>query len=106
MAVSRESGQIYWIEDLNSNLRQVKKKSAKEREFEIKAKALPTWTGPVLASNQLVMTNSLGDAVTFDPKTGKRLKTIKIGGASFISPIAVNDKLYFITDNAKLVAIR
>jgi hypothetical protein len=52
------------------------------------------------------MVNSLGEAVAFDPKTGDRQESIKLGGAAFIAPIAVGDKLFVVTDDAKLVAIQ
>jgi outer membrane protein assembly factor BamB len=100
MAVSRDSGQIYWLIDLNEAAQKGKKSKKK------KTKNLPVWTGPVLASNRLIMINSLGDAVAFNPKTGARESAIKLGKGAYIQPVAVGEHLYVLTDNAKLVAIR
>jgi outer membrane protein assembly factor BamB len=99
MAVNRDTGQLYWIFDLNEA-------AAKGKKVKKKAKNLPVWTGPVLASGRLIMINSQGDAVAFDPKTGARMSAIKLGKAAYIQPVAVKDRLYILTDDAKLVAIR
>jgi len=105
ICVSRESGQVYWIKDLNVGFQKTKK-GFFGMGREKKVGKIPLWVGPVLASDRLVMVNSLGEAVAFDPKTGDRQETIKLGGAGFIAPIAVGDKLFVVTDDAKLVAIR
>jgi outer membrane protein assembly factor BamB len=59
-----------------------------------------------MASNRLVMVTSKGQAVALDPKTGDVTNTLNLGGPAFIAPIAVGDKLFVVTDDAKLVAIR
>jgi len=105
LAANANSGQIYWIKDLNEG-RAKTKKSFFSMGTGKKAADLPVWTGPVLASGHLVMVNSEGEAVTFDAKTGERQKTLKLGDPAYIAPIAVGDKLYVVTNGAKLVAIR
>ena len=105
ICASRESGQVYWLKDLNAGAQKTKK-SVFGLGREIKVSKVPIWAGPVVASNRLVMVNSLGEAVAFDTKTGERTETLKLPGAGFIAPIAVGDKLFVVTDDAKLVAIR
>ena len=103
ICANRESGDIYWLKDEDAGY----VKDGKTLFGNPKKKGTaPTWTGPVMASNRLVMVNSLGEASTFDPKTGAKLQTIKLPGAAYIAPIAVGDKLFVVTDDAKLVAIR
>ena len=104
MAVNRDTGQIYWLTDLNVSAQ--KDKDAKKGKSKKKSKKLPVWTGPVLASGRLIMINSSGEAVAFDPKTGARTASLKLGKAAYIQPVAVKDRLYVLTDDAKLVAIR
>jgi outer membrane protein assembly factor BamB len=41
-----------------------------------------------------------------DAKTGKVLKTIKIGDPIFQAPIAYDGMLYLVTDKGDLVALR
>ncbi len=105
MSVSRETGQIYWLQDLNAGAQKVKK-SVFGLGRDKKVGKLPIWSGPVLASNRLILVNDLGEAVAFDPKTGERKDSLKLGGAGYIAPIVVGDKLFVVTDDAKLVAIR
>ncbi len=103
VCVSRESGQVYWIKDLNAG----QPKATKKGLFGMggKAKALPQWTGPFMASGRLVVVNSLGQAVALDPKTGAQTASLNLGGAAYIAPIAVGDKLFVVTSDGKLVAI-
>ncbi len=103
LCVSRENGQIYWLKDEDTGyVKDGKTLFGNPKKI---GKA-PVWTGPVMASSRLIMVNSLGQAVAFDPKTGAKTQTLKLPGAAYIAPIAVGDKLFVVTDDAKLVAIR
>lgn len=91
ICVSRETGQVYWIVDMN-----------KDR----KKKQRAAWFGPVLASNQLIVVSSTGELVALNPKTGVTEKTVKLGTPALLPPIAVNDTLYLVGDKGVLIAIR
>lgn len=105
MSVSRDSGQIYWLDDINQGYQKSKRGAFGMGRKKMVGK-VPIWAGPIVASDHLVLVNSLGQAVSFDAKTGKKLETIKLPGAGYISPIAVGNKLFVVTDDAKLVAIQ
>lgn len=92
ICVSRDSGKVHWIKDLNEGV-----KKTKDRVL---------FFGPVMASDRLVVVSSDGRALALNAKTGEVTKTIKIGGAALITPIAVNGTVYVVTDKAELVAIR
>jgi len=92
VCASRDSGQIYWVYDLN--------KTAK------KPKDRAVWSGPMIASNRLIEVSSKGEAVALDPKTGVVQKTLRLGSDALMNPIAVGDNLYVATENADLIAIR
>ena len=92
ICASRESGQIYWIVDLNKNVRKAKDKAI--------------WSGPILASNRLVVVSSRGEARALNAKTGATERTLKLGAEALMTPIAVNGRLYVATQNADLIAIR
>jgi len=92
ICASRESGQVYWIKDLNAGV-----KKGKDRAL---------FTGPVLASDRLVVVSSDGRAIALNPKTGEVLKTLKIGSAVLTSPVAANGMIYLVTDKGELVAIK
>jgi outer membrane protein assembly factor BamB len=91
ICISIDSGQIYWIRDLNAGL------NPKKRVY---------WSSPLMASDRLVIGSTDGRAVALDPKTGKTLAALKLGSGALIGPIAADGMVYFATDGAELVAIR
>ncbi len=91
ICVSRDSGQVYWIRDLNDGLKK------KRRAY---------WSSPILASNRLITLSTHGDALALNPKTGATLKTLKLGSEALIGPIAAGGMIYALTDSAQLIAIR
>ena len=103
ICVNRDSGQIYWLKDENTGYVKNGKTMFGNPK---KIGKTPIWSGPVMASSRLVMVNSLNEAVAFDPKTGAKMQTLKLPGAAYIAPVPVGDKLFVVTDDAKLVAIR
>jgi outer membrane protein assembly factor BamB len=104
ICVQRDTGQIFWIRDLNDGSRP----QSTRRFFGLMrgAKIPPYWFGPVLASGRLVMVSSTGQALALDPKTGATQRTLDLGGAALLSPIAAGDMLYVLRDDGQLVAIR
>lgn len=92
ICASRENGQVYWIKDLNAGVKKPKDRAV--------------FTGPVMASDRLVVVSSDGRALAINPKTGEITKTLKLGSPSLITPIAVNGMVYVVTDKAELIAIR
>ncbi len=100
--VNRDSGQVYWTRDLNEG-----RVRTEGGVFGIGSKTVrPVWSGPILASNRLILVNSDGELVAFDPKTGALQSTLKLGAAAFIAPAAYNGALYVLTDKGQLVSIR
>ncbi len=91
ICIARDSGQIYWIRGLNDNLRK-------------KYRAI--FSGPILASNHLVVVSNKGVALQLDPKTGATQKTLRLGSPAFTTPIAANGLIYVLTDTGELIAIR
>jgi outer membrane protein assembly factor BamB len=93
VCAARDSGQIYWIRRLNEPLRK---------------KFRSNWSGPILASNRLLLVSDKGVILALDPHTGKDLKTVKLGprDGAFMSPIATGGLLYILADDGELIAIR
>ena len=110
ICVSRESGQVYWIRDLNAGF-----DAGEDREGwgigplrigRSSSKLKPLWTSPILASGRLLTASSRGQLVALNPKTGETVASANIGSPVIISPIAANGTVYFVTDDAELVAVR
>lgn len=102
VVVNRQSGQIYWSKDLNEG--RVRQEGGFLGFFDRTVR--PSWSGPIMASNRLVLVNSDGEAVAFNPKTGELLSTLNLGAAAYIAPAAYNGMLYVLTDKGELIAIR
>ncbi len=92
ICASRDSGQVYWMTDLNKGI-----KKRKERAL---------YFGPVLASGRLVVVSDRGRAIALDPKTGARQSSIDIGAPALMGPTPLNGMLYVVNEKAELVAIR
>src|SRR5208282_2455862 len=74
ICISRESGQIYWIHNLNavdtSANAKKKKKKKNDRVY---------WSTPILADDRLITVSSHGDAVALNAKTGAQERSLKLG---------------------------
>ena len=106
VCVARESGQVYWVQDLNAPPPTNTLTTRGRRRKQPKAPKKAYWSGPVLASNRLIVVSSNGDLQARDPKTGDLQKTIRLGAPAMQPPIAAGDLLYVVTDKAELIAIR
>ena len=91
ICVARDSGQVYWIRDLNAGLKK------KKRAY---------WSTPLLARDRLILMSSKGEALALNPKTGATVGSLRLGSDALIGPIAVNGMVYAVTEGAQLIAIR
>ena len=93
ICASREAGQVYWIADLNKGK---------------KPKQVAAWSGPVLASNQLVVVSNRGELKALDPKTGlvKRTINLRVKQGATLSPTPAEGMLFLATASGDLVALR
>jgi outer membrane protein assembly factor BamB len=91
ICLARDSGQVYWITDLNRGL---------------KKKQRAAWSGPMLAANRLILVSDKGQAVALNPKTGAQTASLKLGSPAFLSPMAANGTVYVLSQQAELIAIR
>ena len=63
------------------------------------------WAGPILASDRLILASSHGKLLSLSPYNGTVLGTEKSDGVS-IAPSVAQGVVYFLTDDADLVAYR
>jgi outer membrane protein assembly factor BamB len=64
------------------------------------------WTGPLIASDRLVVASSEGDVIALSPQTGETVSELKVGQSILIEPIAAAGKVFVLTDQAQLIAIK
>jgi outer membrane protein assembly factor BamB len=94
VALRRDDGRVRWVTLLP------------RYEDEEDREGLIRWTGPVLAGNRLIVAGSNGLAVSMSPYTGAMLGEIELPDAVAVAPTVADGTLYFLTDNADLLAFR
>jgi len=95
VALTRESGRIIWVHELQ------KRADPKEKDSD-----KLSWTGPILAANRLWLTNSLSQLVSFATDDGNQVDVIDIGDPSYITPIVADRTIYVVTNKGELVALK
>jgi outer membrane protein assembly factor BamB len=93
-AFDRATGAVYWVTQL------------RRYEDEDDRKGRVAWTGPIMIGSRLVLANSVGDVVAVSPENGETVATADANQPIFIPPIAANDQIYLVTDEARLVVMR
>lgn len=94
IALDAKSGRILWVTQLQS------------WEDPEKKKDRIVWSGPVLASNRLIVGSSNGLLASLSPYTGDVKGQIEISTGISVPPVVANGTLYFFTDDADVVAYR
>jgi outer membrane protein assembly factor BamB len=94
VCLTRREGKIKWVLDLPRYQNEEKKKDPLD------------WSGPVLASDRLIVLASSGDAISISPYTGKPLGRIVFSDGSYVPPVLANKTLYIVTQGANLIAYR
>ncbi len=93
-AISRKNGGIHWVQAL-------------PRYEDTETQENPIiWTGPILVSDRLIAAGSHGEALAISPYTGRILGSIELPAGVSVPPIAAGGTVYFLADDADLVAYR
>ena len=93
-AIQANSGDVFWVAELRRYENQNKKKGR------------ISYTGPIIASNQVIVVNSLGGLISLSPQTGEKTGSLELNDDVYLEPISVGDKIFVLTDDARLIAIR
>ncbi len=94
VCMSKTDGTVIWL----SQLRAFKKQKKRKKRI--------SWSGPIMVGERLLMMSSRGAAVEMNPYTGETIRSFKVNGDIYVAPIVANDTVYYITDGAKLVALK
>lgn len=94
VSLSRDNGGIHWIVELPA------------WENPEKRRGPLLWSGPVLVGDRLVVTSSRGEALALSPYSGRTLGSIEVAQRISVSPIAADGSLFFLSDDAMLLAYR
>ncbi|MEZ5947101.1 MAG: PQQ-binding-like beta-propeller repeat protein [Hyphomonas sp.] len=88
------TGNAYWV----VQLRQYEKEKKKKKRI--------SYSGPLVASGRIIVASSTGELLAFSPQTGEQVGSLKLKDKIYLEPIAVQDKILLLTDDAKLIAIK
>lgn len=94
ICLERDSGRVYWVLALPRHV-----------DNDIQKPAV-IWTGPLLASDRLIVAGSHGRALAVSPYTGQVIGIEKMPSGVTVSPVVAGKTVYFLTDNADLIAYR
>lgn len=94
VAMERASGRISWITELATF------------EDEDNRNNRIAWSGPIMAGGRLFLAGSHGEAVVLSATNGAIQNTIRLGDDVYVAPIIVNETIYVVTDDARLIALR
>jgi len=94
VAMNRKDGAIRWVLDMKQAL---PKKEQDEKTY---------WSGPVLAGDRLIVVSNLGYAFSVNPTLGEIKKRVDMGKELGIAPVVANKRLYFMTENGKIISYR
>jgi outer membrane protein assembly factor BamB len=94
LCLDKTTGGVVWAR----NLPEFEKENSKKGRI--------VWTGPLIASNRLILTSSTGLLVALSPQTGETVAELKIGSPIFIEPVAADGRIFVLTDKGQLVAVR
>jgi outer membrane protein assembly factor BamB len=93
-AISRKSGSIHWVQTLPQF------EDPKTKDYPI------VWNGPILASDRLLVASSLGEVYSISPYDGRIMGSVKMPSGISVPPVIAGRSVYFLADNASLVAYR
>jgi outer membrane protein assembly factor BamB len=105
--LARETGLVYWVRDLGEGREQRSffaslGGGSDSRQTKVK----PVWSSPILASGRLLLASNTGEMVAVNARTGEVERSVDLGESVTVGPIALGDSVYFVTDEARLIAVR
>ena len=92
--LSASTGGVYWV-------RQLRRFRDEEDQ-----KGRISYSGPIIASDRVIVISSRGELQAFSPQTGEPVGSLKLGDEVYLEPIAAQGKLFVLNDEARLIAIR
>ncbi|MBN9292073.1 MAG: PQQ-binding-like beta-propeller repeat protein [Hyphomicrobium denitrificans] len=98
------AGDTVFVVDTSGRLLALARSTGKTK-WTVKLPDAKSWAGPVLAGNKLWLVSSTGQVVSVDGAAGKVDSQVSIGEASYIPPIVAQNRMFVLTDAAKLIAL-
>ena len=94
ICLTRAEGKVKWIHQLPRYKNPANKKNA----F--------IWSGPVLASDRLLVAGSNRTLESVSPYTGKVISSVRLSAPAYLPPVVAGNMVFILTDDGKLSAYR
>lgn len=94
ICISREDGKVLWVRGLP------RFEDPEDREDAI------IWTGPILASDRLIVAGSNSEALAISPYDGRLIGIVEMPDGVSVAPVVGNGTVLFLANDAELVAYR
>lgn len=94
VCLNRADGRILWVQELPRFSDEKKKKGP------------IVWTGPILASDRLIVGGSHGQALAVSPYSGQIIGREEMPDGVAVAPVVADGSVYFLANDADLVAYR
>jgi len=92
--LNKVDGKVIWVRDLPAY------KNERRKQNRI------VWSGPLIASDRVIVTSSEGEVVALSAKTGETVGELKVGGTIYVPPIAAAGRIFVVSDSGQLTAIK
>ncbi len=93
-AVNRDTGRVHWVQPLP------RFEDPEHQEDPI------VWTGPILASDRLIIAGSHGKAWALSPYSGRYIGEVELPSGVSVPPIVAAGQVIFLADDAEVVVYR
>lgn len=94
VCIDARSGRILWVTQLRAW------EDENDREDRV------IWAGPVLASDRLILVNSLSEAISISPYSGEVLGQMELPASTTMAPIFSDATMFVLDDDGDLTAYR
>jgi outer membrane protein assembly factor BamB len=92
-ALERSTGKVKWVTPLTQYADEKRREPIQ-------------WSGPVLASDRLLVGGSTGELLAISPYTGEVTGKLEIREPMRLAPVIANRTIYILADSGRLIALR
>lgn len=94
LCLDRHTGAIHWMQELALF------EDPRDRKDRI------AWAGPMVAGGQVFVASSHGEGVLLNAYDGEIIREYELRDDVYVAPIAANETIYLVTDEARVIALR
>jgi outer membrane protein assembly factor BamB len=98
------AGENVFVVDTTGQLMAITRREGKV-QWTVKLPGANTWSGPTLAGSTLWLASSTGQLAGVDAATGRVTTQQDLGSPVYIAPVVAQNRMFVLTDNAKLISL-